>query len=112
MPGPPGSWGLSTKGHLGVGADADITIYTPNENRQAMFELPRMVIQAGTIVIEQGEIRNAPPGKTLYVEPAYDCDLEPSLIQWFEQNYSIQLANYPVPGDSIQAKQVVGCQPE
>src|SRR6478752_2869206 len=46
--------GLRDKGHLGIGADADITIYTPNADIQLMFELPRVVIKAGEIVVEQG----------------------------------------------------------
>src|ERR1700736_2535077 len=49
--------GLKNKGHLGPGADADVTIYTPSADKRAMFELPRFVIKAGEIVVEQGEIR-------------------------------------------------------
>ena len=41
--------GLTRKGHLGVGADADITIYTPNSDIEQMFELPRFVLKAGEI---------------------------------------------------------------
>ena len=33
--------GLTTKGHLGVGADGDVTIYGRNDDIQLMFELPR-----------------------------------------------------------------------
>lgn len=36
--------GLRHKGHLGVGADAYITIYTPDQDRRRMFERPRYVI--------------------------------------------------------------------
>ena len=45
--GPARILGLKHKGHLGPGADADITIYTPHENKETMFELPRYVIKAG-----------------------------------------------------------------
>src|SRR5207302_9176611 len=55
--GPARMLGLKHKGHLGAGADADITIYTPSADKRAMFELPRYVIKAGEIVVEQGEIR-------------------------------------------------------
>ena len=47
--GPARILGLKNKGHLGPGADADITIYTPNPNQETMFELPRFVIKAGRI---------------------------------------------------------------
>src|SRR5204863_1962780 len=49
--------GLTHKGHLGVGADGDVTIYTPSADRKAMFELPRYVLKAGEVIVEQGEIR-------------------------------------------------------
>ncbi len=67
--GPARVLGLKQKGHLGVGADADVTIYTPSENSQAMFELPRMVIKAGETIVEQGEIRATPDGVALAQRP-------------------------------------------
>ncbi|MBA3483531.1 MAG: formylmethanofuran dehydrogenase subunit A [Pirellulales bacterium] len=42
--GPARALGLASKCHLAIGADADVAIYTPSDNREAMFELPRMVI--------------------------------------------------------------------
>src|SRR5262245_28027598 len=88
--------GLKHKGHLGPGADGDVTIYTPNADRRAMFELPRYVIKAGEIVAEQGEIRQELYGTTLYVAPEYDKDVLPDIKKWFEPAYTIQFANYPV----------------
>src|SRR5207244_10461803 len=70
--GPARILGLKHKGHLGPGADADITIYTPNDNKQTMFEMPRVVIKRGEIVIEDTELRSTPEGRTLHVEPASD----------------------------------------
>lgn len=94
--GPARALGLANKGHLGPGADADVTIYTPNENRQTMFELPRLVIKGGEIVVEQGEIRRTPAGATLFNAPAYDPQRLPHLEQWFEKHYSLRLSNYGV----------------
>src|SRR5438105_8023193 len=54
--GPARMLGLTHKGHLGVGADADVTIYTPGQDKKAMFELPRYVLKAGEVIVEQGEI--------------------------------------------------------
>jgi formylmethanofuran dehydrogenase subunit A len=88
--------GLRTKGHLGPGADADVTIYTPNSNKRAMFELPRFVIKSGNIVVEQGEIRQDLYGRTLHVSPSFDDGAVPDIQEWFESFYTIQFANYPV----------------
>ena len=74
--GPARILGLKHKGHFGPGADADITIYTPDANQETMFQLPRFVIKAGRIIVEQGEIRKETYGKTLHVTPHYDRDIE------------------------------------
>jgi formylmethanofuran dehydrogenase subunit A len=94
--GPARMLGLRHKGHLGVGADGDVTIYTPGADKRAMFELPRYVIKAGEVVVEQGEIRRDLYGKTLHVAPAYDEGVVPDIKKWFEAYYTIQFANYPV----------------
>ncbi len=88
--------GLKQKGHLGVGADADITIYTHSDDPQAMFELPRYVIKAGEVIAEEGQIRRPVPGQRLYATPDYDRGCEGHIADWFERHYSIRFANYPV----------------
>lgn len=105
--GPAKILGLSHKGHLGPGADADVTIYTPDENWETMFSLPRMVIKAGELIIEQGEIRTAPLGKTLHVAPSYDTGIETDISQWFEKYYSIRFRNYPVDSSYLHDAQEV-----
>ena len=64
------------KGALAAGADADITIYTPHENKEMMFELPRYVIKSGQVLVEEGDIRVEHFGKTLHVAPDYDAEYE------------------------------------
>jgi formylmethanofuran dehydrogenase subunit A len=88
--------GLKNKGHLGPGADADVTIYTPGPDKKAMFELPRYVIKGGEVVVEQGEVRRDLYGRTLHVAPVYDEGVLPDIKKWFETYYTIQFANYPV----------------
>jgi len=99
--------GLKTKGHLGVGADADVTIYTPSPDYQKMFELPRFVIHDGRIVVEQGEIRETFNGKLLHVEPGFDPGAVDDIRNWFEQFYSIQFSNYPVDESYLHEHEVV-----
>ena len=105
--GPARILGLKHKGHLGPGADADITIYTPDANQETMFELPRFVIKSGRIIVEQGEIREETYGKTLHVAPEYDHDIETDIKRWFDESYSIQWRNYPVDVASIQNHEVI-----
>jgi formylmethanofuran dehydrogenase subunit A len=105
--GPARILGLKHKGHLGPGADADITIYTPDANQETMFALPRLVLKSGEIIVEQGEIRGETYGKTLLVAPDYDHDAETDIKRWFERAYSIQWRNYPVDGESLTEHEVV-----
>jgi formylmethanofuran dehydrogenase subunit A len=88
--------GLSHKGHLGAGADADVAVYTPGADRKAMFELPRWVIKGGELVVEKGEVRKEVFGRTLHVAPGYDEGALPDIRKWFESYYTVQFANYPV----------------
>jgi formylmethanofuran dehydrogenase subunit A len=102
--------GLANKGHLGPGADADVTIYTPGPDRRAMFELPRFVIKAGELIVERGEIRQDMQGRTLHVAPGYDEGVLPDIRKWFEAYYTIQFENYPVdPGYLSQGGLQVPC---
>ncbi len=94
--GPARMLGLKDKGHLGVGADADITIYAPASDAETMFQMPRHVIKAGRLLVEDGEIREPLMGKTLHVAPDYDREVEADIQAWFEDSYSIRWRNYPV----------------
>jgi formylmethanofuran dehydrogenase subunit A len=88
--------GLKNKGHLGPGADADITIYSPGQDRRAMFEAPRYVIKAGRIVVDDGELRALPKGSFMSVQPPFDADVVPEIRRWFEKTYTMRFANYPL----------------
>jgi formylmethanofuran dehydrogenase subunit A len=105
--GPARILGLKNKGHLGPGADADITIYTPHENKEVMFELPRTVVKSGRVLIDQGEIRDPLIGKTLHVAPEYDHDVESDIQAWFEKYYSIRWRNYPVDDSYLHDSELV-----
>jgi formylmethanofuran dehydrogenase subunit A len=103
--------GMTHKGHLGAGADADVTIYTPSADKRAMFELPRFVVKGGVVVVEQGEIREHPFGGTLHVAPGYDRDRLADIRSWFESCYSLQFANYPVEdSDLAHGGRLVDCR--
>jgi formylmethanofuran dehydrogenase subunit A len=94
--GPARLLGLRDKGHLGVGADADITIYDDRDDREAMFAAPRYVIKDGQPVVEDGELRAVGPGRLLRVGADYDQSIEPTLEALFADRYSVQFASYPV----------------
>jgi formylmethanofuran dehydrogenase subunit A len=92
--GPARLLGLSNKGHLGVGADADITIYTRDPDWSRMFATPRYVLKAGMLVVEEGQLRRAPQGRRHQSSPAYDPAVERDIKQYFGRYLSVAFENY------------------
>jgi formylmethanofuran dehydrogenase subunit A len=106
--GPARILGLSHKGHLGPGADADVTIYAPDDDRRRMFALPRYVIKGGEVVVDDGELRAAPDGRTLLVRREVDPSVRDELETWFREESSIHPANFRVGEDELAAPFAVG----
>jgi formylmethanofuran dehydrogenase subunit A len=96
--GPARILGLTNKGHLGAGADADVTVYTPDANRAQMFGTPRYVVKAGTLVVEEGQLRRAPLGQRHSLHPEYDAMIERDLKAYFDRYGTVAFENYPVQG--------------
>ncbi len=78
--------GLASKGHLGVGADADVAVYLPDRNWEQMFQFPRYVIQAGEILIDNGQPRTSRIGKLWSASPSYDRDAEVDIARWWNDH--------------------------
>jgi formylmethanofuran dehydrogenase subunit A len=94
--GPARLLGLRDKGHLGVGADADVTVYAHDADRARMFATPRYVVKGGTLVVEEGQLRRAPAGRRLHVRPAYDAGVTPDVRRFFADHATVSFENYPV----------------
>ena len=88
--------GLRHKGHLGIGADADVTVYGRDEDAARMFATPRYVLKRGTLVVEEGQLRRAPAGRRLHVRPEYDKSVEASIKGFFQQHGTVAFSNYRV----------------
>jgi formylmethanofuran dehydrogenase subunit A len=111
--GPARLLGLRDKGHLGVGADADITIYDDREDREEMFAAPRYVIKDGQAVVEDGELRESAAGRLLRVGAEYDPSIEPTLEALFEDRYSVRFSSYPVREPwLLEPARTVAAQPQ
>ena len=92
--GPARLLGLPQKGHLGPGADADVTVYAPDADRAKMFAAPRYVIKGGTLVVEEGQLRRAPAGARLAVRPDYDPAVKSDVKRFFDDYASVAFENY------------------
>ena len=102
--GPARLLGLRDKGHLGPGADADVTIYSRDPDIATMFSTPRYVIKDGAVIVEEGQLRRAPIGRRLRVAPEYDEAVLPDVRRHFDAYASVAFENYPVgelPGEPL-----------
>jgi len=98
--GPARLLGLTEKGHLGPGADADVTIYATGGDAATMFATPRYVLKGGTLVVEEGQLRRGPAGRRLAVRPEYDDAVLRDLKRYFDLHASVSFENYPCAGSA------------
>jgi formylmethanofuran dehydrogenase subunit A len=88
--------GLKDKGHLGVGAAADITVYQPHDDQERMFAKPALVFKDGELVVKDGRVIKAPRGRTQVVRPEYDASIEQRLKTWFDNCHTVAMRNYQI----------------
>jgi formylmethanofuran dehydrogenase subunit A len=86
------------KGHLGPGADADITLYADDPDREAMFAAPRHVWKGGVRVVADGELCAETYGRTLRVAPEADAGVEREVREFLER-YGTLRPEHAVVGD-------------
>jgi formylmethanofuran dehydrogenase subunit A len=108
--GPARSLGLAHKGHLGIGADADVAIFNENKDVAQMFAHPRYVIKGGKVVLEEGEIRATVDGRGYVTRPTFDEKIEDYIRPLFQQYYTMSFDNYPVEMDRIEHPEVRECK--
>jgi len=94
--------GLRDKGHLGIGADADVTIYHDRADREEMFATPRYVLKGGEVVVEDGELRRSEDGLLLSTRAGFDPDVSRVLEPLFGDRYTVSFEHYPVRDPSLR----------
>ncbi len=118
--------GLKEKGHLGVGADADISLYRidpyttdPSRDYKKVREALRRAaytIKGGEIVAVDGEVLRTAFGRTYWVDvEVSNEDLErvkSDLERKFEKYYSVRLENYPIEEGDLRASAPIRIQAE
>ncbi len=101
---------LDTKGHLGVGADADVSIYDLKPDQidpsvehakiKSAFSSAAYTIKGGEVVVKDGQITATPMGRTFWVDASVPEEhteiMMKDIRNKFKNYYSIGLANYMV----------------
>jgi formylmethanofuran dehydrogenase subunit A len=100
--------GLKNKGHLGIGADADVAIYNVNPETTDIANKYKIVrrafrdaaytIKDGKIVVKDGKVVMNVDGKTMWldVETREKCEVDQDMRAKFKQYWTIEYDNYPV----------------
>jgi formylmethanofuran dehydrogenase subunit A len=106
--------GLESKGHLGVGADADIAVYNvnpettdPSRKYKAVrraFKRATYTVKGGKIVAKDGKILRHVEGATMWLDVQ---SLEPAKItdemrSRFRKYWTVECENYPVTEDYLE----------
>lgn len=102
---------MGDKGHLGVGADADIAVYPVNpklidpsndyEKLVKAFGNASYVLKEGQIIVSEGRIVRSTQGRTFWVNSKVPIDLESSMLRELEtkftEYYTVKMENYKIP---------------
>ncbi len=93
--------GLNDRGHLGEGSGADITVYTDQADREAMFSKPDYVFKDGELVVKDGKVIKVVWGATHTAKPEFDIAVEKGLKNYFDKYHTMELDNFKISADEI-----------
>ena len=108
--------GLKNKGHLGVGADADIAIYNINPETtdiarkyktvRRAFKHAAYTVKDGKIVVKDGEVVGRADGRTIWLDVQTDepCRVDEEMKRKFREYWTVDYDNYPVSDHYIKVK--------
>ncbi len=106
--------GLKNKGHLGVGADADVAVYNVNPETtdisrkyrtvRRAFRRAAYTIKGGELVVRDGAVLKHVDGRTMWLdvdvsEPARITD---DMKRRFKEYWTVEYENYPVSGEHLK----------
>ncbi|MGB6949396.1 MAG: formylmethanofuran dehydrogenase subunit A [Methyloceanibacter sp.] len=99
--GPARSLGLKDRGHLGAGANADITVYKDDPDREAMFATPELVFKNGELIVRKGKVVKVVNGATHVARPDFDRGIERQLKDYFDRYHTMRMENFKLADDEI-----------
>jgi formylmethanofuran dehydrogenase subunit A len=95
--------GLKDRGHLSVGAGADVTVYTEQEDVEAMFAKPDYVFKDGELVVKHGEVVKIVWGNVHTVKPEFDrTAVEHDLRDYYDRYLTMKLDNFIIRDEEIE----------
>jgi len=106
--------GLKNKGHLGIGADADIAIYNVNPETvdpsrkyktvRRAFKRVGYTVKGGKLVVKNGEILRHVEGATMWldVQTSEPVKISDEMKRKFREYWTVEYENYPVTENYLE----------
>jgi len=106
--------GLKSKGHLGIGADADIAIYNVNPETvdpsrkyktvRRAFKRAGYTIKGEKLVVKNGEILRHVEGATMWldVQTSEPVKISDEMKRKFREYWTVEYENYPVTENYLE----------
>jgi formylmethanofuran dehydrogenase subunit A len=103
--------GLADRGHLGLGAIADVAVYEDQHDKAAMFRNAALVFKNGKLVARSGEVTDEHFGRALTLRPDRDRSIDRRLSTYYEDRYGIAPELLAVPESAIGRPDPFECVP-
>jgi len=81
--------GLADRGHLGIGALADIAVYEPRRDKAKMFREAALVFKGGQLVVRDGAVLRHPFGQALRTQPEHDRTIDARMRDYYQERYGL-----------------------
>lgn len=110
---------LQNKGHLAVGADADIAVYSVNPEMtdpsreyktvRKAFRRAAYTIKGGKVVVRDGEVVKHLEGATMWldVKTHEQVEVTDEMRRRFREYWTVEYDNYPVTEDYLQVSRPI-----
>lgn len=102
--------GLGDLGHLGGGAVADLVVYRPQADVEAMFAAPTHVFRRGRLVVRDGRLIDSVLPVTHTVRPPMDADIVERLQERAEAAGGMPLRSLRISDDELESS--LGSRPQ
>lgn len=101
--GPARILGLKDRGHLGVGAAADVAVYKPHDDAERMFETPKLVFKDGQLVVRDGRVVQVVWGGIHAALPEHDSSMDREVANWFATWRGTRFSNFVLSKDELES---------
>ena len=93
--------GLPDRGHLGIGARADVALYRPNDDIAKMFRSAAYVFKDGDLVVREGKVTQLRFGRALQVAPSVEAATEKRMARYYDARYGLPSDFMRVPEGAV-----------